>query len=42
MFFTAVLSDFEDASNNLDDKAVKREINLVADSLRLGGAILGR
>jgi hypothetical protein len=35
------LSDFEDASNNLDDNAVKREINLVADSLRLGGAILG-
>ena len=38
---TAVLSDFEDASNHLDDKIVIREINLVADSLRLGGAILG-
>ena len=39
---TAVLSDFEDASNHLEDNAVKREVNLVADSLRLGGAILGK
>ena len=39
--FAAVLSDFEDASNHLEDDAVKREVNLVADSLRLGGAILG-
>jgi hypothetical protein len=38
-----VLSDFEDASKHLEDDAkdVKREIQLVADSLRLGGAILG-
>ena len=38
-----VLSDFEDASKHLGDDAkdVKREIQLVADSLRLGGAILG-
>ena len=40
--FAAVLSDFEDASNHLEDDAVKREVNLVADSLRLGGAILGK
>ena len=38
----AVLSDFEDACNHLDDKDAKREIMLVADSLRLGGAILGQ
>ena len=40
----AVLSDFEDAYNHLenDAKDVKREIQLVADSLRLGGAILGQ
>ena len=39
----AVLGDFEDAYNHLqnDAKDVKREIQLVADSLRLGGAILG-
>ena len=39
----AVLSDFEDACNHLDASAKesKREIMLVADSLRLGGAILG-
>ena len=37
----ALLSDFEDACNHLDDKDVKRQITLVADSLRLGGAILG-
>ena len=40
--FLAVLSDFEDAYNHLDDKGVMREITLVADSLRLGGAILGK
>ena len=40
--FLAVLSDFEDAYNHLDDKVVMREITLVADSLRLGGAILGK
>ena len=40
----AVLGDFEDAYNHLteDAKDVKREIQLVADSLRLGGAILGQ
>lgn len=38
----AVLSDFEDASSNLDNKdTAKRELLLVADALRLGGAILG-
>ena len=37
-----MLSDFEDASNHLEDSAVIREVNLVADSLRLGGAILGK
>jgi hypothetical protein len=38
------LSDFEDAYNHLEEDAkdVKREIQLVADSLRLGGAILGK
>ena len=36
-----VLADFEDAKSNLDNKDVKREIMLIADSLRLGGAILG-
>ena len=37
------MSDFEDAYNHLEEDAkdVKREIQLVADSLRLGGAILG-
>ena len=36
------LSDFEDAHRHLEEDAkdVKREIQLVADSLRLGGAIL--
>eukprot|EP00095_Tigriopus_kingsejongensis_P001882 maker-scaffold70_size417918-snap-gene-3.18 protein:Tk01882 transcript:maker-scaffold70_size417918-snap-gene-3.18-mRNA-1 annotation:"leucine-rich repeat and wd repeat-containing protein kiaa1239-like" len=38
----AVLSDFEDACNRVEDKDAKREIMLVADSLRLGGAILGQ
>ena len=37
-----VLADFEDAKSNLDNKDVKREIMLIADSLRLGGAILGK
>lgn len=36
----AVLADFEDASNNNDDKDSRRELMLVADALRLGGAIL--
>lgn len=36
----AVLADFEDASTNNDDKDSKRELMLVADALRLGGAIL--
>lgn len=36
----AVLADFEDASVNTDDKDSKRELMLVADALRLGGAIL--
>lgn len=36
----AVLADFEDASVNNDDKDAKRELMLVADALRLGGAIL--
>ena len=35
-----VLSDFEDAVNNIEDPQSKKEINLVADSIRLGGAIL--
>ena len=38
----AVLSDFEDACNHVENKDEKREIILVADSLRLGGAILGQ
>ena len=40
----AVLSDFEDTRNHLEEDAKdhKREITLVADSLRLGGAILGK
>lgn len=37
----AVLADFEDASTNTDDANSKRELMLVADALRLGGAILG-
>ncbi|XP_053968962.1 NACHT and WD repeat domain-containing protein 2 [Anastrepha ludens] len=36
----AVLADFEDASANTDNKESKRELMLVADALRLGGAIL--
>ena len=40
----AVLGDFEDTWDNLNDeyKNEKREITLVADSLRLGGAILAQ
>ena len=38
----SVLADFEDACKSLDDKDAIREIMLVADSLRLGGAILGK
>ncbi|KAJ9592434.1 hypothetical protein L9F63_015850, partial [Diploptera punctata] len=37
----AVLSDFEDACNNIEDREATRELMLVADALRLGGAILG-
>lgn len=36
----AVLADFEDASVNVEEMEAKRELNLVADALRLGGAIL--
>lgn len=36
----AVLADFEDAAMNVDEVEAKRELNLVADALRLGGAIL--
>ncbi|EFX69546.1 hypothetical protein DAPPUDRAFT_202786 [Daphnia pulex] len=36
----AVLSDFEDTCNNLEDREMSRELMLVADALRLGGAIL--
>jgi NACHT domain- and WD repeat-containing protein len=36
----AVLADFEDASMNVEEMEAKRELNLVADALRLGGAIL--
>lgn len=35
-----LFQDFEDASSNTDDKDAKRELMLVADALRLGGAIL--
>lgn len=38
--FLHLLKDFEDASVNTDDKEAKRELMLVADALRLGGAIL--
>ncbi|XP_023701873.1 NACHT and WD repeat domain-containing protein 2 isoform X2 [Cryptotermes secundus] len=37
----AVLSDFEDACSNIEDREATRELLLVADALRLGGAILG-
>ncbi|CAH1405153.1 unnamed protein product [Nezara viridula] len=36
----AVLSDFEDACANIEDRDITRELMLVADALRLGGAIL--
>ncbi|XP_073979529.1 NACHT and WD repeat domain-containing protein 2 isoform X2 [Rhodnius prolixus] len=36
----SVLSDFEDACANIEDRDVTRELILVADALRLGGAIL--
>lgn len=36
----AVLADFEDAHSNIEDKDSRRELMLVADALRLGGAIL--
>ncbi|XP_046986255.1 NACHT and WD repeat domain-containing protein 2 [Schistocerca americana] len=36
----AVLSDFEDACVNVGDREATRELMLVADALRLGGAIL--
>ena len=38
----AVLGDFEDACSHVGDRNARREITLVADSLRLGGAILGQ
>ncbi|KAJ8954195.1 hypothetical protein NQ318_005790 [Aromia moschata] len=37
----AVLADYEDACTHIDDKDSKRELSLVADALRLGGAVLG-
>ncbi|KAK1124231.1 hypothetical protein K0M31_006606 [Melipona bicolor] len=37
----AVLSDFEDAYSFIDNQNIVRELMLVADALRLGGAILG-
>ncbi|KAI4484543.1 hypothetical protein M0804_007109 [Polistes exclamans] len=37
----AVLSDFEDACTFIDNQNLVRELMLVADALRLGGAILG-
>ncbi|CAH1380087.1 unnamed protein product [Tenebrio molitor] len=38
----AVLADYEDAGNHIEDKDSKRELMLVADALRLGGAVLGQ
>ncbi|XP_068248399.1 NACHT and WD repeat domain-containing protein 2 [Palaemon carinicauda] len=38
----AVLSDFEDCSCHLEDRDQIRELMLVADALRLGGAILSQ
>ena len=38
----SLLSDFEDASNYADNKDDKRELILVSDSIRLGGAVLGK
>ncbi|XP_066257781.1 NACHT and WD repeat domain-containing protein 2 [Euwallacea similis] len=37
----SVLSDYEDACIHIEDKDSKRELLLVADALRLGGAVLG-
>ncbi|KAH1018594.1 hypothetical protein HUJ05_006333 [Dendroctonus ponderosae] len=37
----SVLSDYEDGCIHIDDKDSKRELMLVADALRLGGAVLG-
>ena len=36
----AILADFEDAATNIEEADTRRELNLVADALRLGGAIL--
>lgn len=36
----AILADFEDAAANIEEADTRRELNLVADALRLGGAIL--
>ncbi|KAJ8916564.1 hypothetical protein NQ315_000208 [Exocentrus adspersus] len=38
----SVLADYEDACSNIDSKDSKRELMLVADALRLGGAVLGQ
>uniref|UniRef100_T1J835 NACHT domain-containing protein n=1 Tax=Strigamia maritima TaxID=126957 RepID=T1J835_STRMM len=38
----ATLSDFEDAYRHLSDKETKRQVLLVADAMRLGGAILAQ
>uniref|UniRef100_A0A6P7FQL4 NACHT and WD repeat domain-containing protein 2 n=1 Tax=Diabrotica virgifera virgifera TaxID=50390 RepID=A0A6P7FQL4_DIAVI len=38
----AVLVDYEDACAFIEDKESKRELMLVADALRLGGAVLGQ
>ncbi|KAF2895446.1 hypothetical protein ILUMI_10727 [Ignelater luminosus] len=38
----AILSDYEDCSIHLEDKDAKRELMLVADALRLGGAVLAQ
>lgn len=37
----AVLADYEDACTHIENKDSKRELVLVADALRLGGAVLG-
>ncbi|KAK5645668.1 hypothetical protein RI129_004132 [Pyrocoelia pectoralis] len=36
----SILADFEDCSASIDKKEAKRELMLVADALRLGGAVL--
>ncbi|XP_030746594.1 NACHT and WD repeat domain-containing protein 2 [Sitophilus oryzae] len=38
----SVLSDYEDAGVHIEDNDSKRELMLVADALRLGGAVLGQ